>query len=222
MPTLCKTRIKQNLKKKTCHLPNKVSSVKWTNVAFLLSCCRLSSLHVLLSVSHKWSSDAPQTLTVKLQCAQRWQDWKQSSFALPLLHKLYLALFLAPVQHSPPCQESLCVLWPLMRFTSSVIVHTYGMAWTHASCVGVFIFMHLCVHACVCVCVSINVMSTAYPFRLWVKVKVLSWWKLSLPLIFWVKLAHIHARSSRSITSGLGPASLNTSDIVLTVEAPGC
>lgn len=72
-----------------------------------------------------------------------------------------------------------------MSFTSSVIVHTHGMAWTLTSCVGGIYFYASAYAGCMLVCgsASINVMHPECPFRPLVKVEVLSWWKLFLPLL---------------------------------------
>lgn len=173
------------------------------------------------SWTHEWKSDTPEILTVECKCPECWQVWKQLSFLSPSAIKYTLFFFPhGPLNHSVHSQESIYVLWPLIRFTSSVIVHTHGMAWMHALCVGVFIFMHLCtVCMPVRVCVRVCVMNTECPFRCLVKVKVLSWRKLSLPLLLWMNFTNMHTHFGRTLTSGLKSASLNTSDSVPTMEA---
>lgn len=107
-------------------------------VAVVISC---SLTHTTEALMHH----RPSQLYLKVQNVDR--SGKQPSLVSPSIH-------CGPALHSAHSQESLCVLWPLMRSTSSVIVHTRGMAWTHASCAGAFIFMHLCtVCMLVCVCV---------------------------------------------------------------------
>lgn len=64
-----------------------------------------------------------------------------------------------------------------------------------------FIFMRPCaVCMPLCVCVPINVMNTASPFRLLVKVEVLSCWKLSLPFAPVSELCtHTHTHTFQQI-----------------------
>ena len=135
---------------------------------------------------HKWKSD---TASKTFMCAML-----TAVVRLFHLYKLYLAFSLPSVALNTPPGISPCPLtFNEVHFLCNCTHTRYGMNAGFANG-GIYFY------APVCALMSINVMNIECTLRSLVKVKVLSWWKFSLPSFLCGDRARIHKGSGRSIT----------------------